>query len=145
MRIINAEGKSVEVDIFFDKVPSGGGRPKKVLTPDALKLVENLARILCTEEEIAQCLNATPETLNNENNKKLFKEALKKGQAQGKMSLRRNLYKLSESKPAVAIFLAKNILGMTDRQTLDLTSSDEKLDEMKTYLEFVKNGKDIQE
>lgn len=142
MQIIDADGKKKEIDIFFESVPSGGGRPRKILTQDAQKLIENLGRIMCTEEEIAQCLNCSPETLMNGNNRELFKEALKKGQSQGKMSLRRNLYKLSETKPAVAIFLAKNYLGMTDRQTVDFNASDEKLDEMKTYLEFIKNGKE---
>jgi hypothetical protein len=38
---------------------------------------------------------------------------------QGKIALRRNMFKMSETSPQMAIFLAKNWLGMSDRQELE--------------------------
>lgn len=143
MKIINSEGKSVDIDIFFNKVPSGGGRPRKVLTEDAQKLIENMARIFCTEEEIATCLGTTPDTLLNENNKELFRDAIKRGQANGHQSLRRKQYESAmKGNTTMLIWLGKQYLGQTEKQVVDVNASDEKLNEMKTYLEFIKNGKE---
>ena len=51
MRVKDAEGRSVEINVFFEKKPTGKrGSRKKVLTPEAVSLIENLARIMCTEE-----------------------------------------------------------------------------------------------
>lgn len=143
MKVVNADGKLVDIDIFFEKVPSGGGRPKKVLTEDAQKLIENMARIFCTEEEIATCLGTTPDTLLNENNKELFRTAIKRGQANGHQSLRRKQYELAmRGNVSMLVWLGKQYLGQAERQSIDVTTGDEKLNEMKTYLEFIKNGKE---
>lgn len=115
MRVLNAEGKPIEVDIFFDK-KSTKGRPKKILTEDALKLIENMARIMCTQDEIADCLNTTIDTLHSAENDELFRAALKKGQNQGKQSLRREQWKLAQKGNAtMLIWLGKQWLGQTDK------------------------------
>lgn len=115
MRVLDADGKPKEIDIFFDK-KSTKGRPKKILTQDALKLIENMARIMCTEEEIAECLNTTPDTLHNSENDGLFRSAIKRGQSQGKQSLRREQWKLAQKGNAsMLIWLGKQWLGQTDK------------------------------
>ena len=44
-----------------------------------------------------------------------FGQVFEKKRVGGLISLRRNLFKLSEKNVAAAIFLAKNLLGMADR------------------------------
>ena len=68
MKVKNAEGKVVDLDVFFEKKATKG-RPRKILTEDALKLIESLAHIMCTEEEIASILGASVDTLLNDDNK----------------------------------------------------------------------------
>lgn len=115
MKVINADGKQVEIDVFFEKKATKG-RPKKILTENALKLVENMARIMCTEEEIAQCLGASIDTLLNADNKELFRTAIEKGKAQGKQSLRREQWKLAQKGNAsMLIWLGKQWLGQTEK------------------------------
>jgi len=115
MRIVSADGKPIDIDIFFEK-KSTKGRPKKILTEDALKLIESLARIMCTEQEIADCLNTTPDTLHNDENDAVFRIAIKKGQSQGKQSLRREQWKLAQKGNAsMLIWLGKQWLGQTDK------------------------------
>ena len=85
------------------------GRPKIKL--DYVK-IEKLATIRCTQEEIAYLLDVSVATLQRDEE---FCIIYKKGLANGKMSLRRNLYNLSEKNAAAAIWLSKQFLGMSDR------------------------------
>lgn len=138
VRVKNADGKSVEIDIFFEKRATKG-RPKKILTPEAVKLIENLASIMCTEEEIANCLETTPDTLHNAENDDLFRSAIKKGQSQGKQSLRREQWKLAQKGNAsMLIWLGKQWLGQTDKIETEV-SSDGMLDKILDYMEKYKD------
>ena len=115
MKVFNTEGKLIEVDIFFEKKATKG-RAKKVLTEDALKLIENMARIMCTEDEIATCLGTTTTTLHNDDNDELFKNAIKKGQANGHQSLRRKQYEVAmKGNTSMLIWLGKQYLHQTDK------------------------------
>lgn len=115
MEVLDADGKRRNIDIFFDK-KSTKGRPRKILTNDALKLVENLSRIMCTDEEIAQCLGASVDTLLNNDNKELFRNATEKGRANGKQSLRRKQYEVAmKGNSSMLIWLGKQWLGQTDK------------------------------
>ena len=132
MKIIDADGKPRDVDIFFEK-KSTKGRPKKTLTEDALKLIESLARIMCTEQEIADCLNTTTDTLHNAENDELFRNAIKIGHSQGKQSLRREQWKLAQKGNAsMLIWLGKQWLGQTDK--IEQTTSFEDLTPLKDLL-----------
>ena len=84
------------------------GRPKKEIDYD---IVEKLANIQCTQEEIAGFLNLSVRTLQRDEE---FCRIYKKGQENGKMSLRRMQYKLAEKNTAMAIFLGKQYLGQKD-------------------------------
>lgn len=98
----------------FDEVRGKKGRPRKVINAVGAKVIEALASVMCTEEEIAACLGVTVETLKNDKNGAVFLECYKRGQDLGKMSLRRNQFELSKTSAAMAIFLGKNILGQRD-------------------------------
>ena len=84
------------------------GRPKKEIDYD---MVEKLANIQCTQEEIASFLGISVRTLQRDEE---FCRIYKKGQENGKMSLRRMQYKLAEKNTAMAIFLGKQYLGQRD-------------------------------
>lgn len=134
MKVFNAEGKIIDIDIFFDKVLTKG-RPRKVLTEDALKLVENLWRIMCTEEDIAIILGTTRETLFSKENEPLFKEAYKKGQANARQSLRRKQYEVAmKGNVSMLIWLGKQWLGQTDK--VEQTTSFEDLQPLAQMLKI---------
>ena len=84
------------------------GRPKKGID---YEIVEKLANIQCTQEEIASFLNISVRTLQRDEE---FCRIYKKGIENGKMSLRRYQYKLAEKNTAMAIFLGKQYLGQKD-------------------------------
>lgn len=84
------------------------GRP---LTKIDEELLAGLARIGCTDEEMALLLGCSSDTLTRR-----FAERIKKGRAEMKMSLRRQQIKLMESGNAtMAIWLGKQNLGQHDR------------------------------
>lgn len=84
------------------------GRPKIQIDYNT---VEKLANIQCTQEEIASFLGISVRTLQRDDE---FCRIYKKGQENGKMSLRRIQYKLAEKNTAMAIFLGKQYLGQKD-------------------------------
>ena len=85
------------------------GRPKKEI--DYI-LAEKLANIMCTQEEIATMFDCDVRTLQRDEE---FCRVFKKGKENGKMSLRRNQWKLSEKNTTMAIWLGKQYLGQKDR------------------------------
>ena len=60
----------------FDKIKTRG-RPKLKLNATGIAVVEALARVHCTEEEIAGCLRCTVETLHSPINEETFLECIK--------------------------------------------------------------------
>jgi hypothetical protein len=110
---VKIDGKKIDIDIFFEK-KSTKGRPRLVLTEDALKLVESLSRIMCTEEEIASILNCSRDLFYTPDNKDLYRQAVEKGKCQGKQSLRRMQYELAKKNATMAIWLGKQYLGQSD-------------------------------
>ena len=83
-------------------------RPKFKIDYD---MVEKLAGIQCTQQEIASFLGCSVDTLQRD---ETFCGIYKKGMDSGKMSLRRIQYKLAEKNTAMAIFLGKQYLGQRD-------------------------------
>lgn len=89
------------------------GRPEKPVDPNK---VFELAKIHCTNAEIAHVCNVSEETLTRR-----FSKELEKGRAEGKRSLRRLQWEGAESgNPTMQIWLGKNLLGQTDKT--DVTS-----------------------
>ena len=99
-----------------------GGRPKK---PIDWKEAEKLCALQCSEQEIADwfhvCIDTLGKRLRAEKGMN-FSEFFETHRVQGKMALRRNLFKLSQTNASAAIFLAKNWLGMVDKQ--EITGAD---------------------
>lgn len=86
------------------------GRPKINIDMD---MVEKLASEGCTVDEIAAYFNVNKSTLYR---RKKFKETYERGLEKCKLSVRRALYKkgVTNGDTKALIFLAKNLLGMTD-------------------------------
>lgn len=98
---------------YFTKQKTGGS-PRLILNTRGKEMVEKLAALMCTDEEIAGILDVSVDTLTNKNNKDTFTEYKIKGQSRGKLSLRRYQFKLAEKSAPMAIFLGKNYLGQKD-------------------------------
>ena len=75
------------------------------------ELVEKLAHIFCTKDEIAVILDVDRTTLIRDEK---FSLAYEKGREGGKMSLRRMQIKLAEKNSTMAIWLGKQYLGQRD-------------------------------
>ncbi len=96
-----------------------GGRPTIVVELEAAMA---LARIQCTQEEIAAVLGVALETLRNTPG---FLSAYKQAADTGRKSLRRRLWKKAMAgHPALMIWLSKQYLGMHEPgQKVEVTSS----------------------
>lgn len=105
------------------------GRPKKEIDYD---VVDKLASIQCTEEEIANVLNVSVRTLQRDEE---FCRVYKKGLDNGKMSLRRIQFKLAEKNPTMALWLGKQYLGQRDNP---IEATDESLNHVKEILVSIK-------
>lgn len=100
---------------------------------------EKLCAMMCTQEEIAGFFNCHIDTVNNFCKREYgetFSEVFKKKSATGKISLRRNQWKLSETNTAMAIFLGKQYLGQKDNV---LESSEEAISKVNNILVSIKN------
>lgn len=97
---------------------NGVGRPKK---PVDWQAVEKLCAIQCSEQEIADFLHISVDTLTRRlhDEKGLgFAEFFTKHRVAGKIALRRNLFQLAQKQGHVAIFLAQNWLGMSTKSEI---------------------------
>ena len=105
----------------------GGKRPMAGRKPVNIDLeqVEKLAAIQCTEAEIASVLGVSERTIERRKQQPDFAEAMARGKARGRVSLRRNLWSLAnKGQPAANIFLAKNLLGYKDYVANELSGPD---------------------
>ena len=91
------------------------GRPR--IKMDA-EQVEHLAEFGCTTLEIAKFFKCDESTV-----RKNYKEELLAGRVKMKIKLRQIQFKLAETNAAMSIFLGKNYLAQTDRQSIDLTGN----------------------
>jgi hypothetical protein len=87
-------------------------RPKSEINLDEL---EKLCAMQCTDQEIASILQVSTRTIERRRKVQSFREAMERGKAKGRVSVRRNLFRLATSGNLGAnIFLAKNLLGYKD-------------------------------
>ena len=100
------------------------GKPKIEISKEVF---ERLCAIQCTKQEVCEFLAVGGDTLNRWVKEtyggQTFKEVFEVKRMSGKVSLRRTLFKLAATTPSVAIFLAKNWLGMADKQDVDLSGT----------------------
>jgi len=97
---------------------NGNGRPRKEID---WKEFEQLCFLQCSIQEMCQWFHVTDKTLQRrvkEQYGETFSLVFEKKRIGGLISLRRNLFKLSEKNVAAAIFLAKNLLNMSDKQEI---------------------------
>ena len=85
------------------------GRPKKPLD---YKIVENLASMFSTQDEIASILGVSVRTLQRDPE---FCRLYRRGLDKGKVSLRRTQFNLAEKNAQMAIFLGKQYLNQSDK------------------------------
>lgn len=100
------------------------GRPKKEID---WKEFEQLCFMQCTITEMCEWFHLSHQSIERkcqEHYGETFGQVFAKKRVGGLISLRRNLFKQSEKQPAVAIFLAKNWLGMADKQELEVANKD---------------------
>lgn len=104
-------------------------RPKKEID---YEVVEKLASIQCTQEEIANFLDVSVRTLQRDEE---FCRLYKKGQDNGKMSLRRYQFKLAEKNTSMAIFLGKQYLNQRDNIEINNGKEISKVEELLSRIE----------
>ena len=77
--------------------------------------LEKLCSMQCTDEEIAAFFGVSTRTIERRRKQPKFQEAIEQGKAKGRVSVRRNLFRLANAgNIAASIFLAKNLLGYKD-------------------------------
>jgi hypothetical protein len=87
-------------------------RPKAKI--DLVEL-EKLCGMQCTDEEVAAFFGVSTRTIERRRRVERFREVMERATAKGRVSVRRNLFRLaSGGNVAAAIFLAKNLLGYRD-------------------------------
>lgn len=98
------------------------GRPKIKID---WGLVERLAKIQCTEEEIAYAIGVERHTLAS---RPEFSTIYKKGRMEGRISLRRaQAKKAFEGNTTMQVWLGKQWLGQTDKQEQTITQTPERI------------------
>ena len=90
-----------------------GGRPKIKVDKEQVK---KLAELQCTLKEIASIFGCSTDTITRN-----CRDELDYGYASGKIKLRRAMFRnaCENQNAAVQIFLAKNLLGMSDNGLID--------------------------
>lgn len=88
-------------------------RPKRVFSEEEEQKIEEYALNNCHIDTIALALNIAKNTLIRR-----YGTFIKKKRAEGRVRLRGFQVSLAPSNPAMAIFLGKNELGQTDKQTI---------------------------
>lgn len=104
-------------------VKSGGrGRPKIEIDQEQF---ESLCELQCTQREMASFFRVSEDTIERwckRTYDKKFCDVYEDYAGSGKIRLRRMMMQQAETTPSVAIFLAKNWLGMTDKQEIKATT-----------------------
>jgi hypothetical protein len=115
------------------------GRPRIEIDKTQFK---KLCAMQCTLEEIAGFFNCTDDTINNwckREYKQTFSAIYKTLSAGGKISLRRNAFRIAETNPGMCIFLLKNYCGLTD-QPADTSGQNNEL--LQSLLDLEKKAAD---
>jgi len=97
-------------------------RPKAKID---LAELEKLCAMQCTDEEIAAFFGVSTKTVERRRKVQRFSDVMDQARAKGRVSVRRNLFRLaSNGNVAAAIFLAKNLLGYRDIIASELSGPD---------------------
>ena len=97
-------------------------RPKAKID---LAELEKLCAMQCTDEEIGAFFGVSTKTVERRRKVQRFSDVMEQARAKGRVSVRRNLFRLaSNGNVAAAIFLAKNLLGYRDVVASELSGPD---------------------
>ena len=100
---------------------SGAGR--RTVHIDLIEL-EKLAALQCTDEELASWFGVSPTTIARRRRSPEFADAIYRGRARGRISVRRAQMKLLASgNPTMAVWLGRQLLGQRDVITTEHTGS----------------------
>ena len=92
------------------------GAGRKAVKIDLGEL-EKLCSLQCTDEELAAWFKVAPRTIERRRKQAGFLDAMNRGRAKGRISVRRTLFgQAAKGSTAASIFLAKNLLGYRDVQ-----------------------------
>jgi hypothetical protein len=87
--------------------------------------LEKLCAMQCTDEEIAAFFGVSTKTIERRRKVQRFGDIMEQARAKGRVSVRRNLFRLaSNGNVAAAIFLAKNLLGYRDVVASEVSGPD---------------------
>ena len=109
-------------------------RPRKEIDQ---KQFENLCGLQCTLEEICGFFDVCTDTLEawcKRTYKANFSEVFSKKRGMGKISLRRNQWRLAEKNASMAIWLGKQYLGQSDVVELGLPTDNTQEDALSVSL-----------
>lgn len=127
------------IDEHYDDLSMLQAQDIVQLTEHDLQLIEEMAAIACTPQEVCGVLRIPPELM------KLTpkaKEAMKRGRERAKVSLRRIQFRMAQKNVAMAIFLGKNMLGQADK--VETKEHDKELDNArKSFMDKLKNTIDV--
>ena len=102
------------------------GAGRKRVNIDLAEL-EKLSRLQCTDEELAYWFGVNVRTIERRRKAPAVREVMERGQAKGRISVRRMLFaQAAQGSAAAAIFLAKNLLGYRDVQRNEHSGPDGK-------------------
>lgn len=89
-----------------------------------LEQLEKLASLQCTDQELAAFFRCTTRTIEKRRKELAFKEAIERGRALGRISVRRSQMKLLEAGNAtMGVWLGKQLLGQRDVTPIELTGA----------------------
>jgi hypothetical protein len=100
-----------------------GGRPTLEID---WSIFDKLCGLQCTLSELAGFFDCSEDTIERavKREKKVgFADYYKKKSSQGKISLRRNQFRLAEKNATMAIWLGKQYLGQSDKQLVEHSGS----------------------
>ncbi len=103
---------------------AGGARPGAGRRAVNINLVEleKLCGLQCTDAEVASFFKVSTRTIERRKKQPAFADAIERGRAGGRLSVRRMLFgQAARGNVAAAIFLAKNLLGYKDFVTNELS------------------------
>src|SRR5947208_2347414 len=103
---------------------TGGVRTHAGRSPIRIDLIEleKLSSLQCTDQELAAFFGVSTRTIENRRKQPKYAQAMSRGKAKGRISLRRLQMRIAEAgSPSMSIWLGKQILGQKDVQTLDGT------------------------
>jgi hypothetical protein len=103
---------------------TGGARPGAGRRAVNINLVEleKLCGLQCTDAEVASFFKVSTRTIERRKKQPAFGDAMERGRASGRLSVRRMLFgQAAKGNVAAAIFLSKNLLGYKDFVTNELS------------------------